>query len=41
MNITRRQFLQIAGGAGIAVGIPSAVEIGYATRIETHRVAIE
>jgi predicted MPP superfamily phosphohydrolase len=41
MNFTRRQFLQIAGGLGIAVGIPSAVEIGYATRIEPRRVAIE
>jgi predicted MPP superfamily phosphohydrolase len=41
MNMTRRQFLQIAGGVGIAAGIPSAAEIGYATRIATHRVAME
>jgi uncharacterized protein len=42
MNIiSRRQFLQIAGGLGIAVGIPSAVEIGYATRIEPRHVGME
>jgi predicted MPP superfamily phosphohydrolase len=42
MNIiSRRQFLQIAGGLGIAVGIPSAVEFGYATRIEPRHVGIE
>ncbi len=41
MKVTRRQFLQIAGGLGIAVGIPSAVEVGYATRIGTRRVFVE
>ena len=41
MKVTRRQFLQIAGGLGIAVGIPSAAEVAYATRIEPRRVLIE
>jgi uncharacterized protein len=41
MKVTRRQFLQIAGGLGIAVGIPSAAELGYATRIEPLRVFME
>jgi uncharacterized protein len=41
MKVTRRQFLQIAGGLGIAVGIPSTAELEYATRMETNRVAIE
>jgi predicted MPP superfamily phosphohydrolase len=40
-KVTRRQFLQIAGGLGIAVGIPSAAQVGYATRIGTRRVLIE
>ena len=41
MKVTRRQFLQIAGILGITAGIPSAVELGYATRIETRRVFME
>ena len=41
MKVTRRQFLQIAGGLGIAVGIPSAAEVAYATRIEPRRVFME
>ena len=41
MKVTRRQFLQIAGVLGITAGIPSAVELGYATRIETRRVFME
>ncbi len=41
MNLTRRKFLQIAGGFGLSAGIPGAVEVGYATRIEPLRVATE
>jgi predicted MPP superfamily phosphohydrolase len=41
MNLTRRRFLQLAGGLGIAVGIPSAAEVEYATRIEPRRVVME
>jgi uncharacterized protein len=41
MRVTRRQFLQIAGGFGVAVGIPGAAEIGYAARIGPRRVFIE
>jgi len=42
MNIiSRRQFLQIAGSLGITVGIPSAVEVGYATRVEPRHVVME
>ena len=41
MNLTRRKFLQIAGGFGVSAGIPGAVEVGYATRIEPLRVATE
>ncbi len=41
MKVTRRKFLQIAGGFGVSVGIPSAVELGYATRIEPLRVQLE
>jgi uncharacterized protein len=36
--VTRRKFLQLAGGFGASVGISSAVELGYATRIEPLRV---
>jgi uncharacterized protein len=39
--VTRRKFLQIAGGLGISVGISSAVQVGYATRVETLRVFME
>jgi predicted MPP superfamily phosphohydrolase len=38
MKVTRRQFMQIAAGLGIAVGIPSAAEVGYAARVGTRRV---
>jgi predicted MPP superfamily phosphohydrolase len=41
MKVTRRKFLQIAGGLGVAVGIPSAAELGYATRMEPLRVVTE
>ena len=41
MKVTRRQFLQIAGALGITAGIPSAAELGYATRHETRRVFME
>jgi predicted MPP superfamily phosphohydrolase len=41
MKVTRRKFLQIAGGLGVAVGIPSAAELGYATRMEPLRVVKE
>jgi predicted MPP superfamily phosphohydrolase len=41
MKVTRRKFLQIAGGFGVSVGIPSAVEVGYATRIEPLHVVTE
>jgi uncharacterized protein len=41
MSLTRRQFLRIAGGLGIAAGIPSAAEVGYATRIEPRHVVME
>jgi uncharacterized protein len=41
MKLTRRGFLQIAAGLGAAVGIPSAVEVRYATRIEPRRVVME
>src|ERR1700688_2497968 len=41
MNLTRRKFLQIAGGFGVSAGIPGAVEVGYASRIEPLRVATE
>jgi uncharacterized protein len=41
MKVTRRKFLQIAGGFGVAVGIPSAVGVAYATRIEPRRVVTE
>jgi uncharacterized protein len=39
--VTRRKFLQIAAGFGVSVGISSAVEVGYATRIEPLRVFME
>jgi uncharacterized protein len=38
VKVTRRKFLQIASGLGVAVGIPSAAELGYATRMEPLRV---
>lgn len=41
MKLTRRRFLQIAAGFGVSVGVPSAVELGYATRIEPLRVLTE
>jgi uncharacterized protein len=41
MKLTRRRFLQIAAGFGVSIGVPSAVEVGYATRIEPFRVLIE
>jgi uncharacterized protein len=41
MKLTRRRFLQIAAGFGVSVGVPSAVEVGYATRIEPVRVLTE
>jgi predicted MPP superfamily phosphohydrolase len=41
MRLSRRKFLQIAGGLGVSVGIPGAVEMGYATRIEPLRVLME
>jgi uncharacterized protein len=41
MKLTRRRFLQIAAGFGVSVGLPSAVEVGYATRIEPLRVLTE
>jgi predicted MPP superfamily phosphohydrolase len=41
MKVTRRKFLQIASGLGVSVGIPSAAELGYATRIEPLRVVTE
>jgi uncharacterized protein len=41
MKLTRRRFLQIAAGFGVSVGVPSAVEVGYATRIEQLRVLTE
>jgi predicted MPP superfamily phosphohydrolase len=41
MKLTRRRFLQIAAGFGVSVGAPSAVEVGYATRIEPLRVLAE
>jgi uncharacterized protein len=41
MSLTRRQFLRIAGGLGIAAGIPGAAEVGYATRIEPRHVVME
>jgi predicted MPP superfamily phosphohydrolase len=41
MKVTRRKFLQIASGLGVSVGVPSAAELGYATRIEPLRVVTE
>src|SRR6201995_2767676 len=41
MKLTRRRFLQIAAGVGVSVGVPSAVEVGYATRVEPLRVLTE
>jgi uncharacterized protein len=41
MKVTRRKFVQIATGLGVSVVIPSAAELGYATRIETLRVVTE
>src|ERR1700731_250127 len=41
MKPTRRRFLQIGAGFAVSVGIPSAVEVGYATRIEPLRVLTE
>jgi uncharacterized protein len=41
MKLTRRRFLQIGAGFAVSVGIPSAVEVGYATRIEPLRVLTE
>jgi len=41
MKVSRRKFLHIAGGFGVSVGVPSAVEVGYATRIEPLRVMLE
>lgn len=39
--MTRRKFLKIASGLGVSAGIPSAAELGYATRIEPLRVVTE
>ena len=41
MKVTRRKFLQISGGIGVSLGIPSAVEVGYATRVEPLHVVTE
>jgi predicted MPP superfamily phosphohydrolase len=40
-QLTRRRFLQIASGFGVSVGMPSAAELGYATRIEPLRVVTQ
>jgi predicted MPP superfamily phosphohydrolase len=41
MSVSRRKFLQIAGGLGLSVALPGAVELGYAARIEPRRVVLE
>jgi hypothetical protein len=41
MHLTRRQFLRIAALAGVALGVPSAVEAGYATGLLPRRVVLE
>jgi predicted MPP superfamily phosphohydrolase len=41
MSVSRRKFLQIAGGVGLSVALPGAVELGYATRIEARQVVLE
>ncbi len=41
MSVSRRKFLQFAGGVGLSVALLGAVELGYATRIEPRRVVLE
>jgi len=41
MRVSRRKFLQIAGGVGVSVALSGAVQLGYATRIEPRRVVLE
>jgi predicted MPP superfamily phosphohydrolase len=41
LKLSRRQFLQIAAGLGVAVGIQGAAEVGYAARHEPLRVLLE
>ncbi len=41
MRVSRRRFLQIAGGVGLSVALPGAAELGYATRLEPLRVLLE
>jgi uncharacterized protein len=41
LKLSRRQFLQIAAGLGVAVGIQGAAQVGYAARHEPLRVLLE
>jgi uncharacterized protein len=41
LKLSRRQFLQIAAGLSVAVGIQGAAQVGYAARHEPLRVLLE